>query len=58
MSNVYVEPGVTAMLASGAHFAALNAGVLVVPGISYGPYPAQSTTWLSYSIEGQLGFRF
>jgi hypothetical protein len=56
--NVYIQPGLTTMLASRAHFFALTASALVVPGITYGPAPAQSTTWISYSFEGQLGFRF
>jgi hypothetical protein len=58
VNNVYVEPGVKMLLASGAHFAAVGASALVVPNITYGPAPAQSTTWVSYSFEGDLGFRF
>lgn len=58
VNNVYVEPGLTLMLASGAHFVAVNGSALVVPGITYGPAPAQSTTWLSYALEGDIGFRF
>jgi hypothetical protein len=56
--NDYVEPGLTIMLASGAHFIALEAGALIVPNITYGPAPAQATTWVSYSLEGDHGLRF
>ena len=36
---------------------AVNAGMLVIPGISYGG-SSQPTTWLSYGLQGELGFRF
>ena len=58
VNDIYVEPGVKLLLASGAHFAAVGANAMVVPNITYGPAPAQSTTWVSYSFEGDLGFRF
>jgi hypothetical protein len=58
VNNVYVEPGLTVLFTVGAPFAAITADALVVPGISYGPAPAQSTTWISYSLEGELGLRF
>lgn len=56
VNNVYVEPGVVAMLASGNNFAALSTTVLLIPGISYAE--PQPTTWISYVVSAQLGFRF
>jgi hypothetical protein len=56
VNNVYVEPGVTLELASGVHFVAVDASMLVVPGIAYGG--ADPTTWVSYGAGAQLGFRF
>lgn len=56
VNNVYLRPGLTAMLSSGGHFVALDGGVLVVPGIAYGG--ADPSTWISYGLEAQLGFRF
>jgi hypothetical protein len=56
VNNVYLRPGLTAMLSGGGHFVALDAGVLVVPGIAYGG--ADPTTWVSYGAQAQLGFRF
>ena len=56
VNNVYVEPALVVMLASGHNFAAISAGVVVVPGISYAePEPS---TWLSYGLQGHIGFRF
>lgn len=56
VNNVYLRPGVTAMLSSGGHFVALDGGMMVVPGIAYGG--ADPSTWISYGLEAQLGFRF
>ena len=47
----------TVTFASGAFFAALHGGAIVLPGIIYGPAPAQDTTWVSYLVDAQLGFR-
>jgi hypothetical protein len=57
VNNVYLQPALVLMLASTHYFFAADVNSLVVPGITYGPPPAQQTTWLSYSVEGQLGFR-
>ena len=56
--NAYVEPGFTVIFAPGVPFAAITGDARIVPGITYGPAPAQSTTWVSYSLEGELGLRF
>jgi hypothetical protein len=56
VNALYVEPGLAAMLASGAHFALLKSTALVIPSIAYGG--AGSTTWIAYGIEGQVGFLF
>jgi hypothetical protein len=56
VNNVYFRPGLTAMLSSGGHFVALDGGMLVVPAIAYGG--ADPSTWISYGLEAQLGFRF
>lgn len=56
VNNVYLRPGLTAMLSSGGHFIAIDGGMMVVPGIAYGG--ADPSTWISYGLEAQLGFRF
>jgi hypothetical protein len=56
VNNVFVQPGVTLQLASGAHFVAFDGSMLVLPGIAYGG--ADTTTWISYGAQLQLGFRF
>jgi hypothetical protein len=57
VKNVYVEPGFTLLVGYGRFFLGGDVGAFVVPGILYGPAPAQQTTWLSYSLTAQLGFR-
>lgn len=56
VNNLYVQPGLTAMLESGGHFVAIDASALLLPGIAYGG--ADATTWLSYGMQAELGFRF
>jgi hypothetical protein len=56
VSNLYLEPGLTLMYASGAHFFALNAGALVVPNLSYDANGSQ--TWITYGGRAEAGFRF
>ncbi|HEX8792252.1 MAG TPA: hypothetical protein VF765_14960 [Polyangiaceae bacterium] len=56
VNNLYVQPGVTAMLEAAGHFVAVDASALMLPGIAYGG--ADVTTWLSYGVQGELGFRF
>jgi hypothetical protein len=57
VKNVYLEPGLAAIFASGHFSSALRVSAVVVPGIIYGAAPAEETTWVSYSVELQLGFR-
>jgi hypothetical protein len=57
VKNVYVTPALTLLVSYGRFFLALDGGLLVVPGILYGPAPAEETTWLSYTLHGQVGFR-
>jgi hypothetical protein len=57
VNNVYLRPGITAMLSSSTNYVALTGNVLVVPGISYGG-SSEPTTWFSYGLQGELGFRF
>ena len=54
-NNVFVQPGGTLELASRSYFVAVDGSMLVLPGIAYGG--ADSTTWISYGLELQLGFR-
>lgn len=56
VSNVYVEPGLSLLYARGGHFFAVNAGALVVPGLSYDAYGSQ--TWITFGARGEAGFRF
>jgi len=55
--QIYVQPGLTALFGYHRFFAAVNLGALVVPGITYGPAPAQEATWVSVSFDTQIGFR-
>ena len=57
VKSLYLEPGLMGMVGIGHFIVALRASVLVLPAIAYGPAPAQETTWLSYSLEAQIGFR-
>ena len=56
VNNLYLQPELTAMLDASGHFVAIDASMLVLPGIAYGG--ADATTWLSYGVQGELGFRF
>jgi hypothetical protein len=56
VNNLYLQPALTAMLDAGGHFMAADASMIVLPGIAYGG--ADATTWLSYGLQGELGFRF
>jgi hypothetical protein len=57
VKNIYLEPGVVGMVGLGSFIVALRGSILVLPGIVYGPAPAESTTWFSYALEAQIGFR-
>jgi hypothetical protein len=52
ITNVYLQPGVTAILSSGTIFVGANANMLIVPGISYS---GDQTTWIAYGLQGELG---
>jgi len=56
VNNVFVQPGLTLGLVSGGPFVAMDASVLVLPGIAYGG--ADATTWVSYGAQLELGVRF
>jgi hypothetical protein len=56
VNALYIEPGLAAILASGSHFVSVRTSALVIPSITYGG--ADATNWVSYGIEGQLGFVF
>jgi len=56
VNNLYVQPGFTWGLSTPSTFAAIDANVLVLPGIAYGG--ADATTWVSYGAQGQVGIRF
>jgi hypothetical protein len=55
VDSFYVQPTFNILYGSGVSFVAVNANVLVAPGISYDD---TTTTWLAYGIQGQLGLRF
>ena len=57
VNNVYLQPGLTLLLATTNYFCGVSVSSLLIPGILYGPPPAQQTTWISYAAEGQIGFR-
>jgi hypothetical protein len=52
VSNLYLQPGVTAILSAGTFFLGVNGNVLVLPGFGY---DGNQTTWLSYGAQGELG---
>jgi hypothetical protein len=61
VTSLYLEPGVTVLFSSGAPtggstFVGANASALVLPSIAYGGGAA--STWLSYSLGGELGLLF
>ena len=56
VNNVYLRPALTAMLGTDAYFAAVDASMLVLPGIAYGG--ADATTWLCYGLQTEVGLRF
>jgi hypothetical protein len=56
VDNLYIAPSFTLLYAYGAPFIGLSAKVLVVPGITYGG--DTPSTWLSYGLQAELGYRF
>jgi hypothetical protein len=57
VKNIYVAPKLVALFGYDHFFASASFGALFVPGILYGPAPAESTTWIAYTFETQIGFR-
>lgn len=55
VSNLYVEPGVFVFYSAERTFIGIGGTMLIVPGIAYAG--GDATTWLAYSLSGQLGFR-
>jgi hypothetical protein len=56
VSNIYFQPGVTVMFSSASSFVGVKGSMLLVPGIADGA--GGTSTWLTYGVEGELGFRF
>ncbi len=56
INNIYIRPKLALLLQHDWQLVALEAGGLVVPGISYGG--ADASTWLSYGVQLQVGARF
>ncbi|HEY5242199.1 MAG TPA: hypothetical protein VIJ22_12060 [Polyangiaceae bacterium] len=54
-SNLYLEPGVTALVSLGTVFVGADANLLVLPGIST---PTGSQTETAFTLHGQIGLRF
>ena len=57
VANIYLQPALIGQVAWQNYFVALDLSIVAVPGITYGPAPAEATTWLSYSLGAQVGFR-
>lgn len=57
VNNILLEPGLGLQLATTNYFLGFEFSSLLLPGILYGPAPAQQTTWISYAVEAQAGFR-
>jgi hypothetical protein len=55
LENVYLEPALLVMYGRGSVFGAAEANLLVIPGVSYS---GDTTTWLAYGIQGEVGYRF
>jgi hypothetical protein len=55
VSNVYVQPGVSAVYSADLFFVGMNANYLIVPGLNYGGY---STSWFAFGVQGQAGLRW
>jgi len=54
-SNLYLEPGVTALVSLGTLFVGADANLLVLPGING---PTGSSTETAFTVHGQVGVRF
>jgi len=54
-SNLYLEPGVTALVSLGTLFVGADANLLVLPGINT---PTGNQTETAFTLHGQVGVRF
>ena len=54
-NNLYLEPGVTALVSLGTLFVGADANLLVLPGING---PTGSSTETAFTVHGQVGVRF
>ena len=50
-SNIYIEPGVTALISLGGWFVGADANVLFLPGLDL-------DTKAAFTLHGQIGFKF
>jgi hypothetical protein len=61
-SNLYLEPGVTGLIALGQWFVGADANLLVIPGVNSVSTSANastsSSTYSSFTVHGQVGIRF
>jgi hypothetical protein len=55
LENVYLEPALVVMYGRGSVFGAAEANLLAIPGVSYS---GDTTTWVAYGIQGEVGYRF
>lgn len=55
-SNLYLEPGVTALVPLGLLYVGADVNLLLLPGVDQGD--ADSKTFTSLSIHGQVGVQF
>jgi hypothetical protein len=57
-SYIYVEPGVTGLIALGGFFVGADANILVIPGVDEGGVPNTTKTWTAFTLHGQVGLKF
>ena len=55
VSNLYLQPGVSAVYSADLFFVGANANVLIVPGLEYGGY---QMSWFALGVQGQAGLRW
>lgn len=58
LNNLYVEPGITALITLGILYFGADVNVLVLPGISDPTNPAHSSWVTALTAHGQVGVRF
>ena len=57
VNNLYLEPGITAMLGFGLYFIGADANLLVLPGIEKNS-DGSSSTETAFTLHGQVGVKF